>query len=66
MDDLLDASVKFAQEMLDDHRKDLASVIAARDRTDDPRLKRLLDDMIPTLEKHEAAAQKIIDSRAKK
>ncbi len=61
-----DFDEKFAQEMLDDHRKNLAAVIEARDRTDDPRLKRLLDDVIPTLEKHEAAAQKIIDSEEKK
>ncbi|HLK89981.1 MAG TPA: DUF4142 domain-containing protein [Polyangia bacterium] len=61
-----DFDAKFAQEMLDDHRKNLASVIEARDRTDDPRLKRLLDDMIPTLERHAAEAKKIIDSEPKK
>ncbi len=61
-----DFDQKFAQEMLEDHRKNLAAVIEARDRTDDPRLKRLLDEVIPTLEKHEAAAQKLIDAQAKK
>jgi putative membrane protein len=61
-----DFDKKFAQEMLDDHRKDLAAVNDARERTNDPGLKKLLGDMIPTLEKHEAAAEKIIGSEAKK
>lgn len=61
-----DFDKKFAQEMLDDHRKDLAAVTEARNATGDPQLKKLLGDMIPTLEKHEAAAEKIIDSKAKK
>jgi putative membrane protein len=61
-----DFDQKFAQEMLDDHRKNLAAVLEARDRTNDPQLRRLLDDVIPTLEKHEAAAQKIIDAHGKK
>ncbi|HEY4395666.1 MAG TPA: DUF4142 domain-containing protein [Polyangia bacterium] len=61
-----DFDKKFAQEMLDDHRKDLAAVTGARNATSDPQLKKLLGDMIPTLEKHEAAAEKIIDSQAKK
>src|SRR6185437_15624999 len=56
-----DFDKKFAQEMLDDHRKDLAAVNGALDATPDPQLKKLLGDTIPTLEKHEAAAQKIID-----
>ncbi len=57
---------KFAQEMVDDHRKDIAAVTEARDNTSDPQLKTLLTDMLPTLEKHESAAQKIIDSKGKK
>jgi putative membrane protein len=61
-----DFDKKFAQEMLDDHRKDLAAVTEARNTTNDPELKKLLGDTIPTLEKHEAAAQKIIDSEATK
>jgi putative membrane protein len=60
-----DFDKKFAQEMLDDHRKDLAAVTAARNASDDPQLKKLLGDTIPTLEKHEAAAQKIIDAEVK-
>jgi putative membrane protein len=61
-----DFDKKFAQEMLDDHRKDIASVSDARDNTKDPQLKKLLTDMLPTLEKHESAAEKIIDSKEKK
>jgi putative membrane protein len=61
-----DFDKKFAQEMLDDHRKDLAAVTDARDRTNDSQLKKLLGDTIPTLEKHEAAAEKIIDAEARK
>ena len=61
-----DFDKKFAQEMLDDHRKDLAAVNGALNATPDPQLRKLLGDTIPTLEKHEAAAQKIIDSEAKK
>lgn len=61
-----DFDEKFAQEMLDDHRKDIASVSDARDNTNDPQLKKLLTDLLPTLEKHESAAEKIIDSKEKK
>jgi len=56
-----DFDKKFAQEMLDDHRKAIAALTAARDSTADPQLRKLLTDMLPTLEKHAAAAQKIVD-----
>jgi putative membrane protein len=58
--------LKFAQEMLEDHRKAIAAVNDARDNTNDPQLKKLLGDLLPTLEKHESAAEKIIDSQIKK
>ena len=54
---------KFAREMVDDHKKDIAEVTEARDSTTDPQLKKLLSDMLPTLQKHEDAAQKIVDSQ---
>lgn len=57
---------KFAQEMLDDHRKALGVLTGARDTTADPQLRKLLTDLIPTLEKHEAAAERIIDAEARK
>ena len=57
-----DFDKKFAQEMLDDHRKAIAALTAARDSTADPQLRKLLTDMLPTLEKHAAAAGKIVDA----
>ena len=50
---------KFARDMVDDHKKDIAEVSEARDSTTDPQLKKLLSDVLPTLQKHEDAAQKI-------
>jgi predicted outer membrane protein len=50
--------------MVDDHKKDIAEVTDARDSTTDPQLKKLLSDVLPTLQKHEDAAQKIVDSQA--
>jgi putative membrane protein len=57
---------KFAAEMLDDHKKDIAEVSEARDKTDDAKLKKLLSDLLPTLQKHQDAAQKILDAQIKK
>jgi putative membrane protein len=57
-----DFDKKFAQEMLDDHRKAIAALTAARNSTADPQLRKLLGDMLPTLEKHAAAAQRIVDA----
>jgi predicted outer membrane protein len=37
-------------------------VTEARDNTADPGLRRLLTDLLPTLKKHEAAAEKIVDA----
>jgi putative membrane protein len=61
-----DFDTKFAREMVDDHKKDIAEVTEARDKTDDPKLKKLLSDMLPTLQKHEETAQKILDSQVNK
>ena len=61
-----DFDAKFARDMLDDHKKDIAEVTEARDKTDDPKLKKLLSDMLPTLQKHEETAQKILDAQVKK
>lgn len=57
---------KFAEEMVADHKKDIAEVTDARDHTPDPKLKKLLDGLVPTLQKHEDKAQKIVDSEGKK
>jgi putative membrane protein len=56
-----DFDKKFLQEMLDDHRKAIAALTTARDHTADPQLRKLLTDMLPTLEKHATAAELIID-----
>jgi putative membrane protein len=61
-----DFDKKFAQEMLDDHRKAIAAMTAARDRTTDPELRKLLTDLLPTLEKHADAAEKIVGAGLKK
>jgi putative membrane protein len=61
-----DFDKKFAQEMLDDHRKAIAALTAARDRSADPQLRKLLTDMLPTLERHAAAAERIIHAEFNK
>lgn len=53
---------KFARDMVDDHKKDIAEVSEARNNTTDDQLKQLLTDLLPTLQKHEDAAQKIVDA----
>ena len=55
---------KFAQSMLDDHKKDVAEISQARDTTDDQQLKKLLTGVVPVLEKHEQTAQKLVDGQA--
>ena len=56
---------RFAGDMVDDHKKDIAEVTEARDSTKDQHLKKLLSDLLPTLQKHEDAAQKIVDTTVK-
>jgi putative membrane protein len=56
---------KFAKAMVEDHKKDIAAVTAARDATTDDKLKKLLTDLLPTLQKHEEMAQKIVDNSGK-
>jgi putative membrane protein len=58
-----DFDKKFATAMLDDHKKDVADAKSARDNTKDEQLKKLLDDIVPTLEKHQETAQKIADTQ---
>jgi putative membrane protein len=54
----------FAKAMLEDHKKDVEDAKAARDRTDDPKLRKLLAATVPVLEKHRDTAQKLVDSLA--
>src|SRR5206468_462522 len=56
-----DFDKKFVQTMVDDHKKDVEEAKTARDGTDDPKLKKLLTSIVPTLEKHQEEAQKIAD-----
>lgn len=58
-----DFDSKFAQAMLEDHKKDVAEAKEARDGTDDAQLKKLLTDLVPVLEKHQQTAQKIVDGQ---
>ncbi len=55
----------FAKGMLEDHEKDVAEVKAARDATTDKKLKSLLGELLPVLEKHEATAQKLVEQSRK-
>jgi putative membrane protein len=54
---------KFARDMLDDHKKDVAEATAARDKTTDDQLKKLLTELVPTLQKHQDTAQRIVDEK---
>jgi putative membrane protein len=50
---------RFARSMVDDHKKVIAEVTAARDTTTDAKLKTLLAGLLPTLEKHESMAESL-------
>jgi putative membrane protein len=58
-----DFDKKFSAAMLDDHKKDVAEAKSARDATKDEGLKTLLDGIVPTLEKHQDEAQKLVDGQ---
>ena len=61
-----DFDAKFAQMMVGAHKKDIAALTKARDSTADEKLKKLLTELLPTLQKHEDTAQKILDGQAEK
>jgi putative membrane protein len=52
----------FATAMLEDHKKDVEEAADARDKTSNPKLKKLLTELVPKLEKHRETAQKLVDS----
>jgi len=56
-----DFDAKFAQMMLEDHTNDVNAVSTARDTTADPKLKALLTELLPTLQKHKETAQRLVD-----
>jgi len=49
----------FGKAMVEDHKKDIAEVKAARDATTDDKLKKLLGELLPKLEQHQATAEKL-------
>jgi putative membrane protein len=51
----------FAADMLEDHRKAIDEVTAARDNTKDEKLKALLVATLPVLEKHRDTAERLTD-----
>jgi putative membrane protein len=55
----------FSRDMLVTHRKDVAAVKAARDATQDEKLRSLLTDILPVLQKHEETAQQLVDLGSK-
>jgi putative membrane protein len=52
----------FSTAMVEDHKKDVSEASAARDSTSDPKLKALLTDTVPVLEKHRDTAEKLATS----
>jgi putative membrane protein len=53
---------KFVQAMVEDHRQDVDEAKEARDKTTDPKVKKLLTAIIPKLEHHLETAQKLAES----
>jgi len=51
----------FARDVLRQHEADIARVKAARDATGDEKLRTLLTDILPVLEKHQQIAQTLVD-----
>jgi putative membrane protein len=59
-----DFDAKFAKVMLDGHEAVLTEMTAARDATQDGKLRTLLDGLLPTLRTHRDIAKKIVDAHA--
>lgn len=51
----------FAKTMVDDHKKDIATVKTALAQTADPKLKGLLKSTLPVLEKHLDIAKRLVE-----
>ena len=56
---------KFAQMMVDDHKKDIAEATAARNASHDEKLIALLDRLFPVLQEHEARPMVSCDGTTK-
>jgi putative membrane protein len=61
MDKSTSFDAHFVQAMLADHKKTVHDLRVVRDNTFDEELKALITELLPTLEKHEATAQKLAD-----
>jgi putative membrane protein len=55
----------FAQAMVEEHQKVITEMGKVIDTTPNPKLKKLLEGLLPVFRKHEDMAQKIVDSTAK-
>jgi putative membrane protein len=54
----------FSTAMVEDHKQDVSEATAARDSTTDPKLKALLTETVPVLEKHRDTAEKLATTTA--
>lgn len=63
MGDAFDAT--FAKAMLREHQQTIANVTKARDGTNDPKLRGLLNELLPIFVRHESMAQKLVDQSPK-
>jgi putative membrane protein len=55
----------FARRMLKEHQQTIAEVTKARDGTSDPKLRGLLNELLPIFVRHEQMAQKLADQSPK-
>jgi putative membrane protein len=55
----------FAKAMLREHQQTIADVTKARDGTHDPKLRGLLNELLPIFVRHESMAQKLVDQSPK-
>jgi predicted outer membrane protein len=51
----------FTRMMLEDHRRAITELEATRDATTDDKLKKLLDEALPVMHRHEDAARELVD-----
>ena len=52
----------FLSAMVDDHTRDISELRTARPNIEDRKVSKLVDDMIPQLEKHRTEARKLLDT----
>lgn len=55
----------FAKRMLKEHQQTIAEVTKARDGTNDPKLRGLLNELLPIFVRHEEMAKKLVDQSPK-